>query len=369
MPTRPEIYFLAALALAAAACSSPRTRTAAFKDRPDSVDPGSLVGPFAGRVVDGASGDPVAGALVYATWTFQAGYGLASPAGYHEEVASTDANGRYEIRSLRSVPVSRKKHPAVHDWRKSRGSSRLTDFSLVIYKRGFVAYRSDRRFHDLGPRHDFAQRQNEVVLERWRTEYSHVRHLRYVGGGPAIAALTAWETEEAAAELAGRRGVSGPRITTDLFAGLGPQRIVAAQLVTQDDIRDNTKFDGKFETGPLNDEPDTDDYSSQHFKALGQPQAFDLAVRVWTVGSERAGKRFAKLIDDLPGVDQTNEIADRSFRAEEPAFVGAAFLDSERGVVVLFTCGKSLCDNMDALIGIAKKANARLEALSPLESK
>jgi hypothetical protein len=79
--------------------------------------------------------------------------------------------------------------------------ARLADFRLLIYKRGFVAYRSDRRFADFGQRHDFAQRDNFVELERWRPDHSHARHLRFVGGGGVIAAVTGWETDEAIAEL------------------------------------------------------------------------------------------------------------------------------------------------------------------------
>jgi hypothetical protein len=360
----PGLRLCTALVLAAAVgCGAPRTRSATFRVRPDSVEPGSLVGPFDGKVVDAATGEPIAGAIVYATWTFQGGYGMTSPAGFHEEVTSTDAGGRYQIRSLREVDGDR--HRAVEAWRHGGGSSRLAAFYVVIYKRGYVAYRSDRRFSDLGPRLDFAQQQNEVALERWRSEYSHVRHLRYVGGGPAIAALTAWEADEAAAELAGRRGDVGPRITTDLFAGLGPQRIVAAQLVTSQDVSAIAGFDGRFETGPLNDEPDTDEYSSQHFKALGLPQAYDLAVRVWTVGEDAAPARYARLMEDLPGVDETNEIADKSLRAEEEAFVGVAFMDVGQGAVVFLTCGKSLCDTTEKLVEIARKAHARLRALAP----
>ncbi|HLU65606.1 MAG TPA: carboxypeptidase-like regulatory domain-containing protein, partial [Kofleriaceae bacterium] len=242
----------AALAALALACQRPPVRTAPFRDRPDSVKPGSLLGPFDGRVVDAGNGDPVSGALVYATWTFQSGYGLHAPSGYREAVASTDAGGRYRIPALEDLP----------------DDAHLTDFYLVIYKRGYVAYRSDRRFDDLGPRLDFAQRHNLVRLERWRSDYSHVRHVRYVGGGPAIAALTAWESEEAAAELSGLK--EGPRVATDFVIGAGT--ITASQLVSEDDIRKLTGFDGSFETGPLGDEPDTDVYSSQHFRALGQPE-------------------------------------------------------------------------------------------------
>lgn len=352
------------IALAAAAsCTHRRVRTAPFRERPSSVEAGKLIGPFNGQVVDATTGSPVAGALVYATWTFQTGYGLTNPAGFHEEVTSTDANGRYEIPSLAEVESDPKEHPAVTRWRDSGGSVRLTDFHLVVYKRGFVGYRSDRRFADLGPRRDFTQHRNEIRLERWRADFSHARHLRYVGGGPALAALTSWEAEEAAAELSGQDG-AGPRIATDLFEGRR-QRLVAAQLVTQEDIEDVTGYDGSFETGPLGDEPDTRAYSSQHFQAAGLPQAYDLAVRLWTVGPGPAQKRYAKLLDDLPGVEERDEISDRSLRAEEQGFYGIAYLDARRGIVVLVTCGKALCDGMDDLVTLGEKSHERLENIAP----
>src|SRR5690606_3418045 len=115
--TPPRVVVTALFIASLAGCAQPRARTAPFRVRPDAVGAGKLVGPFDGRVVDGASGDPVAGAIVYATWTFQAGYGLTSPAGYHEEIATTDADGRYRIRSLRDVPRDRRKYRAVADWR------------------------------------------------------------------------------------------------------------------------------------------------------------------------------------------------------------------------------------------------------------
>src|SRR4029077_6128431 len=119
-------------------------------------------------------------------------------------------------------------------------------------KRGYVAYRSDRRFVDLGPRMDFAQLENQVLLERWRNELSHARHLRFVGAGTAVAALTQWELGDASAELDGKRP-SGE----DLRPGRGDgQYVVAAQLLGEGDIKGRTKYDGSFETGPLSDEPD-----------------------------------------------------------------------------------------------------------------
>jgi len=348
----------AVCALALTGCMPPQPRTAPFRARPDSVDAGDLRGPFTGRVLDAASGSPVAGAMVYATWSLDDGYGSAQPAGYREYVTSTDASGRYKV-------------PAFAKVRAPNGSetpedARITDFYLVIYKRGFVGYRSDRRFDDLGPRMDFAQKQNKVQLERWRQEYSHARHLRYLGGGATLAALTAWEVDEAAAELSG--GGAHTRIASDLFPQRGSRRIVAAQLVGEDDIKQVTKYDGSFEAGPLGDEPDTDVYSSQHFKALGRPQSFDLAVRMWQLEPAEAEGRYAALADSLPDVDERNEIATRSLRAKENNIFGVAFIDRERGTVVLLTCGDSQCKDAEAAVKLAHIMYDRIERTVPKRS-
>jgi hypothetical protein len=332
------------LVLAASACGAGKVRPAPFRARPDSVNAGSLVGPFDGRVVDAANGDPIAGALVYATWSFQSGSGLQAPSGFREAVTSTDATGRYRLAELDDLA----------------SGARLADFHLVIYKRGYVAYRSDRRFDDLGRRLDFAQRQNVARMEKWRSDYSHVRHLRFVGGGPAIAALTRWESDEAAAELSGEK--AGPRVATDLIVS-GPGGLAASLVLTEQDIRSITSFDGTFETGPLNDEPDTDLYSSQHFRALGQPESFDVALRVWKLDSRAADDRYSELLTTLPQVKEVNEIGDRSMRATEAQIFGVGFVDVKRGVVVLMTCGQSQCKSIDTLVALGRKAHENIKRL------
>jgi hypothetical protein len=331
-------------ALAGAGCHADRARPAPFRVRPDSVDGGDLRGPFEGRVVDAASGDGVAGALVYATWTFERGLGALEPAGFRDAVSSTDASGRYAIARIEGVP---------------RGA-RVTDFQLVVYKRGYVAYRSNRRFEDFGPRLDFAQKQNRVALERWRADFSHARHLRYVGGGAALAALTRWEVPLAASELGAAH--AGPRVATDLVVA---DRLVAAQLLGEADLAAITGFDGKFETGPLNDDPDTASYSSQHFKALGQPETFDVALRLWRLPSDDADSRYRELLDGLPGAEPRDEIADKSLRASERQIFGVGFLDKGRGVVVLLTCGEAQCKTLDTAVALARKAYDRLKAIAP----
>lgn len=357
-PKRPLLPGFLALGLVSATlfgCGASDVRTAPFRERPDSVSPGDLRGPFSGRVVDAATGQAVAGALVYATWSMETGYAMSEPAGSREFVTSTDARGYYAVPRVSGEPSKGKK--------ALPKNARLTSFSLVIYKRGFVAYRSDRRFADLGPRRDFAQKHNHVRLERWRADLSHARHLRYVGGGPALAALTAWEAAEAADELSGR---GSKRINTDLVLRRGAN-VVAAKLITAKEIKAITGYDGAFETGPLGDTPDTINYSSQHFKALGRAESYDIAIRLWKLDPGSAQQRYEGFVDSLPRVQQTNEIANRSLRALEGSIVGVAFLDGRRGVVVLITCGGSQCSNGDVAAKLGSRMYERVKQLWPLQ--
>src|SRR5262245_44134624 len=149
MPRRLVAALLAAGACGAlaalAGCVSHLTRPAPFRSRPDSIVRGDLEGPFTGRVLDADTDRPVSGALVYASWRFVDGEGLGSgaPAGYREWTGSTDPQGRYFVPQLDDLPGSKP------------SSGRLADFHLLIYKRGYVGYRSDRRFDDLGPQTEF----------------------------------------------------------------------------------------------------------------------------------------------------------------------------------------------------------------------
>ncbi len=332
------------VAFAQSACVETAIRTAPYRTRPDAAEPGSLRGPFTGRVLDATTKAPIAGALVYAAWTLERGSALPEPAGSREVVGSTDAGGNYKVAELGSLPKG----------------VRVTDFTLLVYKRGYVAYRSDRRFHDLGPRLDFAQSANQVLLERWRNELSHARHLRFVGSGTAVAALTQWELADASAEIEGRR-VAGDT----LRPGREGPYVVAAQLLTDEDIKKRTKYDGTFETGPLSDEPDTATYSSQHFKALGRPETFDVAIRMWRLDPGAATERYEELLTQLPGVTEKDDVANRSFVANENDIRGVGFLDGPRGIVVLITCGTNQCTGIDDATALANGAYAKLKQLVP----
>ena len=320
------------------ACAPAPVRDATFRARPDSVEQGVLRGPFTGQVNDGVSGDPVAGAIVYATWSFIQGTGFSQAAGVQEKIVSTDASGHYVIPKME----------------RSIDGARLADVQIVIYKKGYVAYRSDRHFADFSPRRDFTQERNIVVLNRFRDDYSHARHLRYIGGGSAINTLTRFEVAEAAAELSGSRGVVQPLMPSELMPSFG-SKVVAATVLGENEIRDITGYEGELQSGPLG-EPDTDSYSSHHFRATGEPETHDIAIRMWQVAPELAEARYEELASTLPSMERTNTIADASLQATQTNIFGVVFLVKDPGLVVLLSCGSSQCKTMTEAEELAARA-------------
>jgi hypothetical protein len=354
-----KALWILAFVTALTACAQPMVRPAPFRLRPDSVESGDLRGPFDGRVLDADTDRPVVGAQVYASWSFVDGYGLTAPAAWHEHLTVTDATGRYAIPRLGHLPVG--------------GSLRLSDFHLVIYKRGYVAYRSDRRFDDFGPRTDFTQEHHEVRLERWRSDISHVKHLRYIGGGATLAELTKWEVADAAAELAGHGG--GGEEPQQVATTTQPEHqepkppaipnLDAKKFLTPDDVVAVTGYTGQFDVGDLGDEPASPEYDSVHLRARGQPESYDVAARVWKLDPKEAEAHFGRLLTELPHVKATNDVGDKSLRAAQNDILGAAFLDAKNGIVVLVQCGASQCKSDQQVVDIEKKVKDHIDALYP----
>ena len=332
--------FVACTVVFSASCSVAPARHATFRAKADSFEAGSLKGPYSGQVLDKISGKPIKGALVYAVWSFKEGNVFSQASGYEEDISSTDLNGYYRVPKLP---------------RKKFKDGALVDFSLVIYKRGYVAYRSDRRYSDFSPRRDFTQVENKVSLDRFRDDYSHARHLRYIAGGEALKELTRHELADAADEMSGQRGVTEPLLEGDLLPKAS-KSIVAATLLGEEEIRALTGFEGELESGPLGGEADTAFYSSQHFRALGKPETYDIAIRFWKTSEEDAGERFKELAATLPGVVETDTIADASLQATEGDIFGIAFLAKEQSLVVLISCGKLQCTDVDVAEKLAAKA-------------
>lgn len=180
---------LLAFAVAAAVlagCSGGVVR-APFPARPDTVVPGSLIGPFDGVVLDQGTSEPIAGALVLASWAFESPRGLLSPYASYSTSVVTEIDGTYRLPAL---PRSQS-HP----------SSLLRRFTLVVYKAGYLGYRSDLRTDDRTPRHDFAQRGNTIRLDRFPQGESHARHLIFLGAGSLLVRSAQAESKQAALEL------------------------------------------------------------------------------------------------------------------------------------------------------------------------
>jgi hypothetical protein len=342
-------------ALLLSACG-PLIEPAAFPVRPDSVRAADLLGPYDGLVVDADSDRPVAGATVAASWAFESGIGFHAPAGAREVVVETSADGRYTIPRLDDLPEG--------------ASARIRRFTLVVYHRGNVAWRSDRIFPGRSQRRDFSQRGARIRLDRWQPSFRHAEHLVFLGGGTKVRAAAAWELQAAALELDGERvaitrpgeggmsGMSGTPATTTTPLDI-------SKLLSDDEIRGVTGYVGKFEDGKLTDLPTTEFYDSRHFKALGKTESFDVGLRVWRLGPSASEVQYGKLMAALPDAHTTDEVGDGSFRAREGALGGLVYLVRERGVVVSLTCGTAQCTEPAQLTKLGKLVESRLPDLPP----
>jgi hypothetical protein len=332
------------LAITTAACG-PIIEQASFPMRPDTTTPGDLLGPYDGTITDGESEKPVSGALVVATWIFERGVGLVGPDGAVQRESETDADGKYSIARLENMPGGL--------------STRVTSFTLVVYKRGYVGYRSDRFFSDGARRTDFAQHGNLVRLERFGDEMSHARHLAFIGGPQPVRKAAAWEVELATAELEGTRK-PGRRAPEPV--ALPPPMLDIWALLRDSDIRQATNFKGDFEEERLTDLPRTNFYDSHHFKAVGQPEKYDVALRVWRLPKAEAEAQYKKLLETLPEAKEQNEIATKSLRAGTEQILAIAWYDEPRGVVAQLTCGTSQCADHAATVKLGRIVEDRLDA-------
>lgn len=321
---------------------------APFPARNDTVEPGDLLGPYDGRVVDVANGKPLSGAVVFASWGFEVGKGLTAPAGAATVATETDSDGRYEIPKLAKLPGHR---------------TRVERFTLIVYKRGYVAYRSDRRFDDGAVRHDFSQHLNVAKLDPAPSNLSHVKHVRFAGGGGALKRAMAGEIVEASLELGG----GGTRTT----APEGPP-LDASPLLSIDELRAVTGYSGEFTIDKLTDFPTTPTYDSRHFRAAGKPESFDAAIRVWKPGSDGLlVERWKQLMKEVPHAEPKSELGDSSLRGFDGRILAAATIDKAKGVVIELTCGVDLCRDAEQTVQLLKRILGRADKLSatPAEEK
>jgi hypothetical protein len=334
------LHGIALTVLLSGAGCVPVIAEAPFSARPDTVEAGDLAGPFDGRVIDSSTGHPLAGALVFASWGLEVGDGLTAPAGAVTATVETDSDGRYDIDRLHSWPGRR---------------TRVTRFTLLVYKRGYIGYRSDRRFDDLGTRHDFSQSGNQVKLERYPQGLSHVRHVRFLGGyGPLRTALAS-EFVQASLELSGQ----APAVES-----AQPALLDASGLLTADELKAVTGYSGTFTLERLGDLPQSASYDSKHFRADGKPESYDAAIRVWRLaGAQAADGRWAQVVKEVPHAETGHEAGDLSLKGYDGRILAAAVVEKSKGLVVELTCGVDLCRDTAQAMALLRRVLGRAERL------
>lgn len=336
---------LTGLLVALTGCA-PYVYQADFSERSDLARAGDLLGPYTGRVVDNGTGKPVAKALVYASWELVRGVGFVVPGGSNVYVTRTNTNGQYKIPKLSTLP--------------SGASRAVANFRLVVYLRGYVAYRSDRVYPGDERRFDFVQLDNKISLDRWNPDLSHADHLRFVGGGGTLRKATSWEVQAAVAQIEGRPLTKG---TSGGTSGSGVGLLDASPLLDDDDIEEATGYDGGFRIGRLKDIPRTARYDSRHFRAEGKTQRFDAAFRVWRLEAKASERHYKKLLAAYPKATPKDELGSRSFRSENKDIRALVWWVKKRGVVVAITCGRELCKTQPKLLELAKTVHGRLSQL------
>lgn len=333
--------------LSSAACS-PTVRDAPFGGARDHVADVDLTGPYNGQIVDGTTNAPVGDVTVVGVWSFDRGDGLVGPAGSQTFVTRTDRAGRYRIPAI--VPEVRGRRV------------RLVDFTLFVYKRGYVAYRSDVPY-DGGLRTEFVARHNRVALRKWTGADSHASHLLMLSPPPEIERLTAWERGAANTALLRQQagvptgGASEPVPDETL------QWLDATALLPPEEVRKRTSYTEAFDVRSFVDLARTHFYHGLHLRAVDREEAWDVGVRVWRDppgGLEPVIETFRAT---LPGVEPTGDITDETWVLDEPTVRAVAFVDRERKIGVLLTCGGEQCVDVETALILARYVQDHLDDL------
>lgn len=337
---------LAFVVLLLVACS-PLVRDARFGGARDHVADVALTGPFNGQVVDSTTNAPVGDATVVGVWSYDRGDGLVGPAGSETFVARTDRAGRYR------VPLAPE---------KIRGRAvRLVDFTLFVYKRGYVAYRSDVPY-DRGRRAQFVARHNKVALRKWAGTDSHADHLVMLSPPPEIERLTSWERTPANAALL--RAMTGA--TQEPEVGPTPTALEwldATALLPPEEVRRRTGYSEAFQVTEFADLARTHFYHGVHLRAVDREEVWDIGYRVWRDppgGLEPVLETFKVT---LPGVEPTPDITPETYVFDSESVRAVAFLDREKKIGVLLTCGGMQCADIETALILAGYLRDHLDGL------
>jgi hypothetical protein len=318
------------------------------------VRQGSLLGPFQGQVVDMDTQQPIESALVECTWAFDRGLGSYAPEAFQSLTLSTDSDGRYLVPVLRNFPTGL--------------TTRLARISLLVYKKDYVAYHQDHIFGQKSGRPLFTQKNNVVRLSRWSPELSRSRHLLFLGGGKALQEASQWEALAAAEEVEGKSAklaISSDLIATPAKPSPDRPLLDASSLISSDEVRSITGYQGEFSSERLAG-PRSESYDTFHLRAIGKPERYDVAVRVWRIGANLLESKYKELLESLPGSKQTGEIGQRSFVVLQGEILGLGFLERGSSTVLLLTCGRGQCTQEKQIVEIGKLVEKNLSRLPPL---
>lgn len=326
-------------------------RPSTFVGARDQVTDTTLIGPFDGQVVDVATSEPIADAIVVGVWAYDRGDGFIGPHGSETYSTTTDPAGRYRIPPAKlSV----------------RGSTvRLVAFHLVVYKRGFLGYRSDALYEG-GARADFAVRHNRVELRKWRETDSHAEHLLFLAAPKNLRKGTEWEQDLANIDLFRKLGGAGGAHTDETPTGPAApasEWLDATALLSPDDIRLRTGYPDAFEISDITDLDRKSFYHGVHFQAVGREESYDLAFRVWKVPPGGLDPVVATIVETMGPIKPTSEITPETWVLAAEGVHAVAFVDRDAQVGVMLSCGANQCADVETAIILAKTIHRNLDKL------
>ena len=247
---------------------------------------------------------------------------------------------------------------------------RLVDFQLIAYKRGYVGYRSDRHL-DGTPRHDFTLRHNKVSLRKWRDTDSHAQHLMFLAPPATVLQLSSWERESANLDL--YRALGGEISNAAAVAEPGKpapalQLLDASTLLPPEDVRRRTGYTEAFDTKELGDLARTHFYHGVHLQAVDRDEVWDVAYRVWKDPPGGLGPVIETFEATLPDVAITGEITPETWIFDSEEVRAVAFLDRDRNVGVLLTCGAMQCIDIETVIILANVVLENLDGITLVDA-
>jgi len=330
----------------------------------DVVTDATLVGPFDGQILDAATGEPIRDALVVGVWNYDAGDGFIGPAGSETVRVTTDDAGRYRIPA---APL------------RIRGANvRLVSFHLLVYRRGYVAYRSDAQV-DGTPRTDFSVRHNRIAMRKWRDDDSHADHLMFMSAPRDIGMASAWERDAANLDLYRALGGDDSQAVEDPTAGIGdaadrpagetqtptPRGLLdATSLLPPTEVAKRTGDEGSLTVSQLPEDLErTAYYHGIALQATDRDATWDVTYRVWWRPPEGLDGVIETFGATLPGVGPSGEVTAETYLADSETVRVVGFVDREADAAVLLTCGVEQCPDMATAIILAKYVQSRFSTL------